>query len=380
MSKTKGNVIDPLEIIQRFGTDATRFTLAAMAAPGTDIAFSESRTDGYRAFANKIWNAARFMFMNVDRVEPGMRPAAGSETKASIDAAAFQHTLEDRWILSQFNYAAKDVNYALRTYRFHEAANRIYDFFWGDLCDWYIELIKPRLAVEDGADKSAARLACANLLSVFEASLRLLHPVMPFITEEIWHAIYDGKPPLKSIALAQFPLAGAEAPEPPGVLTGSEALDHVNFLILQDLIVNVRNLRAESKVDGKMKVPLQVFSHDPETWTVIEQNRDAIRRLANVESITEVAQADARQAPSRGTARFDVRLVYEQKIDVGAERERLKKELEKIEKEIANGQRQLSNEQFLAKAPPQVVEGIRKRAAELVVLLEKTQSKLKELG
>src|SRR2546426_2112 len=183
MSKTKGNVIDPLEIIQRFGTDATRFTLAAMAAPGTDIAFSESRTEGYRNFANKIWNAARFMFMNVDRVEPGLRPVAGSETRPPMV------TLEDRWIFSRFNRVTREVNEALQTYRFHEAANRIYDFFWGEFCDWYIELIKPRLM--ETASPETATLACANLSGLFEAALRLLHPVMPFITEEIWQAMYD---------------------------------------------------------------------------------------------------------------------------------------------------------------------------------------------
>ena len=153
MSKTKGNVIDPLDIIQRFGTDATRFTLAAMAAPGTDIAFSESRTDGYRAFANKIWNAARFMFMNVDRIEPDLRPGADSVQS---------DLLEDVWIRSRFNRVSKDVNEALEAYRFHEAANRIYDFFWGDFCDWYIELIKGRLNAEGPAAKSPRALPVAT--------------------------------------------------------------------------------------------------------------------------------------------------------------------------------------------------------------------------
>src|SRR5258708_15863739 len=158
-----------------------------MAAPGTDIAFSESRTDGYRAFANKIWNAARFMFMNVDRVQPGLRPSmTGSETRSHMGGAgagiAGFHTdaLEDRWILSRFNRVTADVNDALATYRFHEAANRIYDFFWGEFCDWNLELIKPRLNFEEGSDTSQARIACANLVNLFDASLRLLHPVMPF--------------------------------------------------------------------------------------------------------------------------------------------------------------------------------------------------------
>src|SRR5215472_11168978 len=162
MSKTKGNVIDPLEIIDRFGTDATRFTLAAMAAPGTDIAFNESRTEGYRAFANKIWNAARFMFMNVDRIKnrqaSGVSPQSSGLSRRSSAEGAFEptpsakgvvgfetRTLEDRWILSRFNRVAKDVAAELETFRFHEAANGIYDFFWGEFCDWYLELIKPRL-------------------------------------------------------------------------------------------------------------------------------------------------------------------------------------------------------------------------------------------
>ncbi len=365
MSKTKGNVIDPLEIIERFGTDATRFTLAAMAAPGTDIAFSERRTDGYRAFANKIWNAARFMFMNVDRVEPGLRPGDGRGVRPSTSA------LEDRWIRSRFHRVAADVNAALETFRFHEAANRIYDFFWGEFCDWYLELIKPRLIYEDGADTGPARIACASLVDLFDASLRLLHPVMPFITEEIWQAIYEGNPPFKSIALAPYPRANE---------TQFDLAAETEMAILQDLIVSVRNLRAELKVEPKVKVPIEVFAPEPEIRRMIEQNRGAVERLAGVEKITFVEESLAKRAGARSTSRFDVHAVYERKIDVAAECERLKKELEKIEKELGNNQKQMGNEQFLAKAPAQVVEGLRTRAAELGVLREKCKSKLAELG
>ena len=361
MSKTKGNVLDPLDIIQRFGTDATRFTLAAMAAPGTDIAFSESRTDGYRAFANKIWNAARFMFMNVDRIEPGLRPVAGFETG----------TLEDRWILSRFNRVTAEVNAALETFRFHEAANRIYDFFWGEFCDWYLELIKPRLNFEEGAHKAQAQIACGNLVNLFDASLRLLHPVMPFITEEIWQAMYEGKPPLASIALALYPQADEQH---------FDLAAETEMAILQDLIVNVRNVRAELKVEPRVKVPIEVFAHEPAIRAMIEQNRGAVERLANVEQLTFMDTSLAKQAGARSTARFDVHLVYERKIDVAAECERLKKEREKLEKEFANNQKQLGNEQFLAKAPANVVEGLRSRAQELVVLIDKTKSKMNELG
>ena len=372
MSKTKGNVIDPLHIIDRFGTDATRFTLAAMAAPGTDIAFNESRTDGYRAFANKIWNAARFMFMNVDRVEPGLRPGTSEGVCSHAGIAGFSTAaLEDRWILSRFNRVAADVNDALKTYRFHEAANRIYDFFWGEFCDWYLELIKPRLNLEEGADKSAARVACANLVNLFDASLRLLHPVMPFITEEIWQAMYEGKAPEKSIALTAYPQSEEQQ---------FDLAAETEMAILQDLIVSVRNLRAELKVEPKIKVPIELFAHEPEIRKMIEHNRGSVERMASVEKIAFVESSLANRPGARGTARFDVHVIYERKIDAAAECERLKKELEKIEKELANNERQLGNEQFLAKAPEKIVKGLRSRGQELLVMQEKTKSKLKELG
>ena len=244
MSKTKGNVVDPIEIIEKYGTDAVRFTLAAMAAPGGDIAFSESRTESYRAFANKIWNAARFLFMNVDRAqESGLWSLA--EFKASQKSNGSQRsgapsfreaeggpkgirgfkaeTLEDRWILSRFNRVAQEIHDALETYRFHEAAHVVYHFFWGEYCDWYLELIKPRLAAED---RDQARAAYENLISIFEGALRLLSPFMPFITEELWHAVYDGQPPAKSIALAAYPL-----PDPAQMNPDAET----EMAILQDL-------------------------------------------------------------------------------------------------------------------------------------------------
>jgi len=371
MSKTKGNVVDPLDVIERFGTDATRFTLAAMAAPGTDIAFNESRTEGYRAFANKIWNAARLMFMNVDRIEPGLRPGTAEGGCLHMGVGGFQaFALEDQWILSRFNQVAANVNDALATYRFHEAANSIYDFFWGEFCDWYLELIKPRLNFE-GADKNAAKIACTNLVNLFDASLRLLHPVMPFITEEIWQAIYEEKPELKSIALAPYPQADQKQ---------VDLAAETEMAILQDLIVSIRNLRAELKIEPKTKVPIQLYAHEPEIRTMVEHNRGAVERLANVEKITFVEHSLAKLAGSRSTARFDVHVIYERKVDVASECERLKKELERLEKGIGSGQRQLGNQQFLAKAPQTVVENLRKQQQELAVLRDKTMSKLRELG
>ena len=262
------------------------------------------------------------------------------------------------------------MNESLETYRFDEAATRIYDFFWGEFCDWYLELIKPRLNEEAG---ETARVACANLVNLFEASLRLLHPVMPFITEEIWHAMYDGKPPLKSIALAAYPAADEKQ---------IDLAAETEMAILQDLIVSVRNLRAELKVEPKVKVPIEVFAHETEIRAMLEKNLGAVLldRPANVEKIAFVESSLANLPGARSTSRFDVHAIYEKKIDVAAERERLTKELEKIEKEQANGQRQLSNEQFLAKAPAKVVEGLKTRAEELRVLREKTLAKLKEIS
>ena len=159
-----------------------------------------------------------------------------------------------------------------QTYRFHEAANRIYDFFWGEFCDWYLELIKPRLNFEEVADKTQARIACGNLVKLFDASLRLLHPVMPFITEEIWQAIYEGQPPLKSIALAGYPQADTQQ---------FDLAAETEMAILQDLIVNVRNVRAELKVEPKVKVPIEVFAHEPEIRAMIEQNLRALLEIAS---------------------------------------------------------------------------------------------------
>jgi valyl-tRNA synthetase len=382
MSKTKGNVLDPIQVIEKYGTDATRFTLAAMSSPGTDIAFNESRTEGYRAFANKIWNAARFMFMNVERIGLcGSDILVRQDSRGAValaregqEASAIQgfqtSTLEDRWILSRFNSVAKNVNESLTAYRFDEAANAIYDFFWGEFCDWYLELIKPRLAPES---PDQARLSCANLVILFEASLRLLHPVMPFITDELWHAIYDGKPPQKSLALAAYPQADEKQ---------IDKAAETQMAILQDLIISVRNLRAELKVESKLKTPIEIFAAGPEIRALIEQNRSAVEndRQANVERLSFAGESLAKLSNVRHTARFDVRLVYEQKIDIGAECERLKKELDKIEKGMTSGQRQLGNEQFLAKAPAAVVENLRKQQQELAVLQQKTRSKLTDLG
>ena len=359
MSKTKGNVLDPIEITERYGTDAVRFTLASMASPGTDIAFNESRTEGYRAFANKIWNAARFVFMNLDRA------GEGASLTADLPEGELQR-LENRWILSRFSRVADEVNRELAAYRFDEAANNVYRFFWGEFCDWYLEIIKPRLS--GAADSSQPALAFLGY--IFEGALRLLSPFMPFITEEIWHAVYEGKPPARSIALTRYPQA-----EPKSLNDQAEE----EMAVLQELIINIRNIRAEFEVQPKIKTPARVYA-SADVQKLVNENRAMIERLASVEGL-EFVQNPLSQTPgARTTAKFEVAIVYQKTVDVAGERERLGKELKKLEGELANARRQLGNEQFLSKAPANVVEGLRQRAAELEVLLQKIRTALDNLG
>ena len=367
MSKTKGNVIDPIDIINKFGTDAVRFTLASMASPGTDIAFSEERTDGYRAFANKIWNAARFLFMNVERArEAGVvidLTTLDAALKSSADAP-----LETRWILAKLSGAAAEVDRALSQYRFDEAASAVYQFFWGDLCDWYIEIVKLRLEFGEDADLAATKAALTTLLAVFEAALRLLSPFMPFITEEIWHAFYDDAAPAKSIALTRFPLARDMA-----VDAGSVAAMET----MQQMIVAIRGLRKEMGVPEKEAAPVRVFA-SRDRAALAGANIDLLRRLARVNEV-EFASSALSGEGTRSTADFDVAVIYERQIDVAAERERLTKDLAKYEKGLAAANKQFGNEGFMANAPEHIVEGLRKQAAETKMLHDKTKAALDAL-
>jgi valyl-tRNA synthetase len=384
MSKTKGNVIDPIEIVKRYGTDAVRFTLATMASPGTDIAFSEARTEGYRAFANKIWNAARFLFMQRERVfAAGGGMMLGSIDLATIDRSEAvlltfpgnpeapksaedtdQSRLEDRWILSRLYATANAVNTALEIYRFDEAAHAIYQFFWGDLCDWYLELAK--LRIETGESEEDKMLPFLLFSNVFESSLRMLSPFMPFITEEIWHAFYDGHPPARSIALMPYPVSTQKE---------IDAKAEAEMAQLQSLIVSVRSARKDAAVPERESVPILLRTDDV---AVFEQNLATIQRLARVTTLEVVPKLPEGLA-HRATPAFDVAVVYEKAVDTKAERERLSKEFSKLEKEKENSDRQLTNESFLAKAPAPVVEGIRRRNAELATLIERTRATLNSL-
>lgn len=369
MSKTKGNVIDPIDIIGRFGTDAVRFTLASMASPGTDIAFSEARTEGYRAFANKIWNAARFLFLHLDRAaEAGynvsVRPATGEATVLPEGTP-----LETRWIVSRLHAVCAEVDRALGEYRFDEAASAAYRFFWGEFCDWYLELVKLRLEFGEAAERNeTTAITLGALVGVFEAALRLLSPFMPFLTEEIWHALYNETPPAKSIAQTRYPRA-EEFP--------ADARAEAAMATLQELIVTVRALRKEVGVPEKEAAAIRVFAEN-RVVALVDAHANMLQRMARVSGV-EFTEAPLTGSAARSTAAFDVAVVYERQIDVAAERERLGKEIAKLEKGAAAAERQLGNEAFMAKAPAHIVEGLKKQAGETGMLLEKARAALREL-
>jgi valyl-tRNA synthetase len=361
MSKTKGNVIDPIEIVEKYGTDAVRFTLASQASPGTDIAFNEARTEGYRAFANKIWNAARFIQMNIDRGrEAGYKAALGADTTAEAP-------LETRWIYARLSTVTSEVERALENYRFDEAAAAVYQFFWGEFCDWYVELIKLRL--DFSAPGNAGTASSLNaLVNAFENALRLLSPFMPFLTEELWHALYasvEQASPAKSIALTRYPQTN-DFPADWASVAKMETL--------QELIVTVRGLRKELGVPEKEATPIRVYA-EGDAAQLASAHADMLAKQARVSAV-EISAQSIIGNEARSTARFDVAVVYERQIDVAAERERLTKDLAKFAKGLEAAERQLGSESFLAKAPGHIVDGLKKQAAETRALKEKAEAAL----
>ncbi len=370
ISKTKGNVIDPIEIVTKYGTDAVRFTLAAQASPGTDIAFNEARTEGYRAFANKIWNAARFLQMNIDRGrEAGYKVSLSGHDSVSLDLPETT-PLETRWIFSRLSTVSDSVAHSLATYRFDEAANAVYQFFWGEFCDWYLELVKLRLNF-DGPHSDITALTLNALVSVFEAALRLLSPFMPFLTEELWHALYASvgtTSPAKSIALTPYPRAEDFAADTTSVLA---------MTTLQDLIVTIRGLRKELAVPEKESTSIQLHA-SASISALAHANADMLSRLARVSSV-ELASTTLTGNNARSTPAFDVAVLYERQIDVPAERERLTKDLAKFTKGLEAADKQLGNEGFIARAPAHIVEGLRKQHAETLALKQKAEAALAAL-
>jgi valyl-tRNA synthetase len=375
MSKSKGTGIDPVELNEKFGTDAMRFTLASMAAPGTDIVLTEERILSYRAFANKIWNAARFVFMNLDKYEAS--GGASLEILAAPDARASapfgvkgEVALVDRWIFSRLARATAQVNDALEHFRFHEAAHVVYHFFWGDFCDWYIEWMKPELS---SADREKAQATWKNLFAAFETALRLLHPFMPFLTEELWHQLPQ-RSGARSIALERFP-------EPHAERTDEKA--ELQLAMLQDIIVAARNIRTELKIDQKAKVGARL-STSLQAWDiVVAPNVDTINRLAILSALKlqphEELPFDASKGSIRTTRGFDLFIPYDAAFDAKAEVARLRKDRERLSKDIESKQQRLEDQTFRSRAPEHIVKGLETTLAERRAEFGKVGERLEQL-
>jgi valyl-tRNA synthetase len=376
MSKTRGNVVDPLEVIEKHGTDALRFTMAIMAAPGTDIALSEERILSYRAFANKIWNAVRFLYVNLEKAHAvGIRfeDVAGPDTRRRTARADGGLDLAERWIFSRLAATIEQTNRALAEFRFHEAAHSVYHFFWGDVCDWYLEWMKPRLVGENRED---AQATWRNLFTVIEAALRLLHPFMPFLTEELWTRLPQAPAvggTAASISLQPFPESAADWPD-------AEAEKQMEQL--QEMIVAARNLRAEMKVDSKRKVAAELAPGAAIPRSMLEKHSDALLRLANLSAL-RLADGGRHLDPSRGAMRttvdFELLIPFEEAVDRTAELEKIRKEIERLEKDIQSKTARLGDPDFRSKAPAEVVSAMERTLGDRRAEMEKLRVRLGQL-
>jgi len=352
MSKSKGNVIDPIHLIDEYGADSLRFTLAAMAAQGRDIKLSTQRVEGYRNFATKLWNAARFAELN-----------ACSRTNA-FDPRNLSVTL-NRWIVGEADKAAAEVTDAIAAYRFNDAANAAYRFVWNIFCDWYLELAKPLL---QGADEAAKAETQAATAFVLDEILKLLHPFMPFITEELW-SIEGGAGRNTCLALAAWP-------EPEGY-ENAAAEAEIGFVV--ELISEVRSVRSEMNVPAGAQIPLVLIGADHETLARARTWEETIKRLARLSEISFAAEppAHAAQMIVRGML---AALPLAGIIDFAAEKGRLHKEIERLASDAKKIEAKLGNPDFLSRAPEEVVEENRERLAEVEERREKLAAALARLG
>jgi valyl-tRNA synthetase len=362
MSKTKGNIVEPLQLIDEYGADAVRFTLSSMAVPGTDIPFSPDRMQGYSAFANKVWNAARFVLMNLRDED---ETATASMIEDLIGSGNNALPLEDLWILHRMNRTAAEISEALDKFRFHEASALIYQFIWHELCDWYIELVKPVLTNPEAApDTREPRIKV--LLHVFDYALRMLHPFMPFITEEIWQKLpHQGE----SLMMQTFPQF-------------REALDNPcaagKMQDLMELIGDIRTLRAEMNIEPKRRLDACMIVKKDEDRVLIKQNMAHLAALARLNSIDfcEVVSGGWLSGVSKlGGFGIDVRGA----IDIGAERARIEKEMTKLKTEIDRVFKKISSLEFISRAPKEIVEENRTRCDEMTDKYRKLENSLNRL-
>ncbi len=356
MSKSKGNVIDPLTIVDEYGADAFRFTLCAFAAMGRDIKLSTERIGGYRNFVNKLWNASRFTLMNLE----GFDPAANT-------LSDFDLSLADQWILDRFAKTASEANQALADYKFNDVAAGLYSFTWHEFCDWYVELCKDDLY---GEDPIARKRAQTVLFTVLEGLLRLLHPLLPFVTEEIWQAL-PGERPAVSIMQAEYPTSGFRAVD-------AEAVAQMELLM--DVIRAIRNIRGELDLPPGKRIAVSLDCKSQGSVAAINAGQAYIKSLARVEDLqVAVGLAHPKQAATQVAGDVEVLIPLAGLIDVEEEEARLDKEIKKVEKDVAFFTKKLANEKFVANAPPQVLEKDRGKltaAEEKLKILQQSLEKI----
>lgn len=347
MSKSKGNVIDPLLMMDRYGTDAFRFALAAFAVQGRDVKLAEDRIEGYKHFVNKIWNAARLLLMNLEQVRE-LEPVPQNPGR-----------LAHRWILSRLQAVARETGEAMDGYHFNQYAQSVYQFLWHEYCDWYLEMIKPDLYGQDPEASGPARSIAAYVL---EKILILLHPVMPFITEELWHRLPHTS---GSIMEASFPEFQAERADP-------EAERQMD--VLMGAISAIRNIRGEMNVPPAVQVEVVCLCERDEHVGLLRDQERTVMDLARVLRLT-VARAGGMEKPRHAAGavvgNMEVFVVLKDILDFESESNRLRKEISKLEKEFVVTQRKLSNEDFLQKAPSDVIEKEREKGARLGEKIEK---------
>ncbi|HKK91640.1 MAG TPA: valine--tRNA ligase [Desulfobacteraceae bacterium] len=355
MSKSKGNVIDPIKVIDHYGADAFRFTLAAFAAQGRDVKMSENRVEGYRNFVNKLWNAARFSLMHLE-ADNG-------------DIEYNNLSLADQWILSRTAATASAVSQGIESYRFNDAASAVYQFVWHEFCDWYLEAIKPALYEKEGVEKK--KLARAVLEKVLESSLVMLHPFMPFVTEEIWSMLPSVE---GSVMHAGFPgrTGGLSA------MQADTVENDMGFLF--EVISGIRNIRSEIKIKPSTLLSIRVHTTDQAEQRIIETNRSVVENLARVESLVFSSNNTSTTASAAAVVKnTTVHVLLEGVIDFDKEETRLSKEIEKITKELLSVSKRLNNESFLDKAPEDVVEKVKEQQADLETKNDKLHLNLARL-
>jgi valyl-tRNA synthetase len=352
MSKSKGNVIDPLIMMEKYGTDAFRFTLAAFAAQGRDVRFSEERVEGYRHFVNKLWNASRFILLN----------AEGTVLPETVEEGRLD--LGGRWIVSRLSGTAAEVERSLTEYRFNDAANGVYQFVWHELCDWYIEMVKPVL-YDEAADREPVRKC---LLFVLERTLRLLHPFMPYVTEEIWQHIPKGGSG-GSIVVAPFP-AG---------LARNEAAEG-EMAVLMEAVAGIRTIRGELNLSPSVEVKAHVKTLSAKAKDVLQRDLLYLKKLARADVIE--LGADVRKPKGSAAAVRDALEVYvplEGLLNIGVEIDRLNREETKIRETIDFLNRKLMNEDFLKRAPRDVVSKEREKYDDCLRKVERIREHIKKL-